>query len=114
VIQLAANKREFMQNEKYNGWTNYETWLFNLWHDDAFTDDAQSAWDDADGDEEKATDALAQVIESFADEVTTQDTPTVGFIADIINAALRQVNFREIAAHYIAEVDRDTTETNAA
>jgi hypothetical protein len=27
-----------MNRREYNGWTNYETWLVNLWYGDVFTD----------------------------------------------------------------------------
>jgi hypothetical protein len=100
-----------MQKNTYNGWYNYETWLFNLWHDDAFTEEAQECWKDAEADstftrEENAAFALAERIESFSDEVTMADAPTTGFIADILSAAMQEVNFHEIAEHYIADVDK--------
>lgn len=101
-----------MQKNPYNGWYNYETWLFNLWHDDAFTDDAQTVWDDAKADdtfsrEENATIALAQSIESFADEVTFERVPETGFLADLVNGARQEINFYEIAKHYIGEIEKE-------
>jgi hypothetical protein len=97
-------------DKKYNGWTNYETWLFNLWHDDAFGDQAQEAWDEAEADdtfsrEENAALALADSISSFADEFI--EVPESGFLADITRSAMQEINFHEIAQHYIIDVDKE-------
>ena len=27
-----------MERREYNGWTNYETWLVNMWYGDIFAD----------------------------------------------------------------------------
>ncbi len=104
-----------MQNTPYNGWYNYETWLFNLWHDDAFTDDAQECYDEAGAcdtftREENAAFALADRIEAFCDEVTLENAPNTGFLADIVRASIQEVNFHEIAQHYIEECDKESEE----
>ena len=98
-----------MNRQECNGWTNYETWLANLWFDDAFSDDADTALEraaeDTDGTEIKAeaVRALAETIEEAIVAATTEETsiPESGFVADILNAALREINYREIAEHYI-------------
>ena len=101
-----------MQNTPYNGWHNYETWLFNLWYDNAWEDDAQRCWDEAEADdtftrEENAAFALKDSIEGFAEEFATEGVPEAGFIADLVRASMQEVNFLEIAKHYIAEVERE-------
>jgi hypothetical protein len=99
-----------MQTDKtYNGWTNYETWLFNLWHDDCFTEEAQECYNDAEADdtfskEENATIKLADSIEAYAEEFTFMDAPEKGFLADLVTAAMQQINFYEIAEHYINDI----------
>ncbi|NDC23223.1 MAG: hypothetical protein EBZ49_03705 [Proteobacteria bacterium] len=92
-----------MTNEKYNGWTNYETWNFNLWFDDCFTEQAQEFLDDCEGGKDEATRKLASYIEDYADEVL--EIPKTGFLADMASAALREVNFEEIAEHYIDDCE---------
>ena len=106
-----------MHNDtKYNGWTNYETWLCNLHYDDFFTDQAQEAWESAEANEtfpreENAAIALKEVIESTVEEFT-QESLSGGqqnaFVNDLVNSALREVNYYEIAKNYILEVEKET------
>lgn len=92
-----------MTNEaKYNGWTNYETWNCNLWFDDAFTEDAERILADCDNDKDEAISQLADYIESTVEEYKPE-VPN-GFFGDIMSAAMREVNFREIAEHYINDI----------
>ena len=100
-----------MTNDKtYNGWTNYETWNCNLHFDDCFTEQAQEIYDEAEeGDiltrDEQATADLADYIEEYVQE----STPTMsegGFFEDVMKAAVQQVNWYEIAKHYILDVEK--------
>jgi hypothetical protein len=98
-----------MNKKEYNGWYNYETWLCNLWYDDAFSEDARQVWDDSDGDDtfskkENATLALEDVIKSIVEETASEGIPESGFAADLINAALSEINYYEIAEHYIDDI----------
>lgn len=101
---------------KYNGWTNYETWLCNLHYDDFFTEQAQEAWDESETNEtftrdENAVIALKDIIESTVDEFTQESlsgSQSNAFVADLVNSALREVNYYEIAKAYIVEVDKET------
>lgn len=95
---------------EYNGWYNYETWLANLHFDDAFRDDAESIladcideFSDAETIRSEATEHLAAAIK----EVITDCTPENqnGLAQDFINAGLREINYEEIANHYIADRD---------
>lgn len=108
-----------MLHNQYNGWTNYETWLFNMWFDDAFTEEAQEHYNDAEDDEtftkeENAALSLADYIESYAEEFIGESIPKqAGFVADLINASLSEINYHEIAKHYLADVDKDENEEEA-
>ena len=102
-----------MTKKEYNGWFNYETWLFNLWHDSAFTDYAEECYSNAEADstftgEENATFALSDQIKDFSEEMLPEEImPKNGFLSDLIGAGLQEINFHEIAKHYIDCVEKE-------
>jgi len=83
-----------MSDTKYNGWTNYATWRVNLeMFDDYRVYDSSLLEDDY---------ALGQHLKDSA-EVYIEDTSTEGLARDYALAFLQDVNWREIAAHLIAD-----------
>ena len=104
------------QDNKYNGWTNYETWLANLWYDNLWEDVAQDAWNSSDNAddctrEENAAFTLSNQIEADIEEMISQQIPKEnGFVQDLVNSTLREINYLEIAKAYISEVDKDESE----
>lgn len=92
-----------MEKREYNGWYNYETWLANLWYGDYLQDLANEGEQlDADMIETIVTEMLADAGE----------LPETGFAADLMNAALREVNWEELAAH-IEVVEEESEEEDA-
>jgi hypothetical protein len=90
-------------SEGYNGWTNYPTWAINLWlsNDEELYEQANEIVRDA-----GSRYNCAQALEAFADELNElAGTPTEGFPADIYGWALGQVDWREIAEHWIEDND---------
>lgn len=114
-----------MERKEYNGWTNYETWAVNLWIDNS--ESAFNEW------HERARERWTEGVEPFDWETTTganwpdqreraisrlasdiqeqheQDASDMldascGVFADLLNAALSEVNWREIAEHMIDAV----------
>lgn len=83
-----------MNRREYNGWTNYETWLVNMWYGDIFADMA-----------DHGENVTADYIQSFVEEMLESDgaLPQYGFAADIMNAALREVDWDDLAEHYALE-----------
>lgn len=96
----------------YNGWSNYETWCVNLWLTNEqgsynfCRDLAQGCWRDAEASKTfsrkeqaalDAADCLKQFINDSQPEVT-------GMFRDLLNAALSEVDWHEIAEHFIADV----------
>jgi hypothetical protein len=97
----------------YNGWSNYETWCVNLWIENdqgmySFAQDqAAEAWEAAA--DESTTDrkvvATRQVADALKDTFEN-DMPNVsGVWADLINAAMGEVDWDEIAQPYVDEVE---------
>lgn len=91
--------------ERYNGWTNYETWNASLWmdNDDGYwRNSAENAMRDAGYDKDAATLELACEMEDVHEDAM----PAVeGMYADLLGAAMSRINWYEIAKHYIDEVD---------
>jgi hypothetical protein len=97
----------------YNGWKNYETWNVNLWIDN---EQGSQEWlrenaieclqnaIDEDSNEPKldASIALADRIEEMIEEFVPEVT---GLYADLLNAALREVDYREIAEAALRDID---------
>lgn len=81
-----------MNNEKHNGWTNYETWAVNLWlsNDQA----SQEYWRAQAGRGRHAHDLADQLKEGV-----TEQAPDIGcsLYSDLLQAALDEVNWKEVA-----------------
>jgi hypothetical protein len=90
----------------YNGWTNYETWVVNLWIDNE--QGMQEYW------QEQAAECLAGQDDSVADATWRVEDlmqewygearaacHTPGVFGDLLQAALSEVNWRELARHYV-------------
>ena len=77
-----------------NGWTNKETWLVNLWLGDTLCADMEDGFD-----------ITAEYIEEMVDEMASAalEDGANGFITDLLNCALGEINYREIADHYKVE-----------
>lgn len=83
-----------MADNRYNGWTNYETWLANLWIGEACADLSEDF--DLSTDELDSGNA-AESIKQWFEELFLADAPESGFMADAINGAVGAVNWQEIA-----------------
>ncbi len=89
-------------DEKYNGWTNYETWCAHLWmtNDESSYHAARaivSDWmtSDMEAPESRAADSLR---EWWADQ---NDPGFAGsFVSDMLSAAMDRINWHEIVAAF--------------
>jgi hypothetical protein len=108
-----------MADEEYNGWTNYETWCVNLHIDN--TQSSQEEWQqeaaaalevaredleavsDVPFDDFKVREEAIHVLRRvMQDEFCGDNAPELpGFYGDLLRAALSEVNWHEIARHYI-------------
>ena len=91
---------------KYNGWNNYETWLCNMWFDNFdFTDDLEMFESCESNDD--VLDTIENYIESLITdfvECSITDGAMHGFIQDMLNSAMSEIDYREIAEHYVQDV----------
>ena len=80
----------------YNGWTNKETWLVNLW-----------LGADLEIDQESSTEITADYVEELVESFLDSDALQYGFARDLLNCALGEINYAEIAAHYAREEEEE-------
>jgi hypothetical protein len=103
---------EVMERKEYSGWTNWETWNCKLWIDS--DEGSQGYWretavqtlrrntDGADVGIDQAVHELAEILEASMDEqAESMLASQSGFIADLVNVGLQEVNYHEIARSLI-------------
>jgi hypothetical protein len=101
-----------MAGEKYQGWTNRETWAVALWIDndreayESWMTEARELADRAAGGGLPARCELADRMEATFDDdaESISDRLTDGPWIDLINTALNRVSFHELADHYLGKV----------
>jgi hypothetical protein len=116
-----------MSDKTYNGWTNYETWCVGVWIDNdepiyrEVTALAQETWDESGGlsayakftgneifdREQKATYTLSDALKKKFEDEKPEMGATVW--ADLLDCALDEVNWKELAEHFLENVDKTET-----
>lgn len=114
-------------DKTYNGWKNYETWNAKLWMDNDegsyryWCERADEAYGNAEAsqnftrEEQAALDLADQLEQEFDDDAEENGMlPKLnGMYADLMNAALSEINWHEIAEHMIADVDKSADDDEA-
>lgn len=79
----------------YNGWTNYATWLVNVWTDGddeivrISSDVGVSLYD------------RAQRLKEYVQETYLEDIDTkTGLVTDLLMSVFQDVNWKELVEHY--------------
>ena len=76
---------------KYNGWKNKETWLVNVWFGDYLTElESEGVL--------ISEDMLREMVEEMVESVKLD-----GFLSDILNCSLGEIDYREIVEAYNIE-----------
>ena len=101
-----------MKNEKYNGYTNYETWAVALWVDNdqgtsEYRDElALNALRENDNNKIAASDTLAPILaEWITGENSPWPLPTEGLAADLCR--VDKVNWHELAETWLEDYDNE-------
>jgi hypothetical protein len=110
-----------MSDKTYNGWTNYETWVVNLWMDNE--EGSHDYWlgiasyiyrHEAEEQKHfsKMEDAVAILAEQLKedheekkDDILEDAQLNASVWADLLGSALCEVNWREIAEHLLENVE---------
>ena len=92
-----------MNNEKYNGWTNYETWVINICVDNdeeiyLTMRDIINSYDWT-----GKTYELSKVLQEWYDKKVEKLGLENGVMHDLLTGALSAVNWYELADHYITD-----------
>lgn len=112
-----------MANQEYNGWTNYETWCVNLWlgndqgSDEYWRERAQTAWDESETETsftraERATLTLSDSLKDEIEQGASERISDASLYSDLLSAAISEVNWYEIAEHFISDVDQTCEESD--
>jgi hypothetical protein len=80
--------------EKYNGWTNRETWLANVWGFAEYDTDELEAYRDNPY-------ALSKELESRVEEMLPE---VDGFVSDLLSGALARIDYYELADTMLADL----------
>lgn len=99
-----------MSDKKYNGWSNYETWLVNLWFDNEeygqdmlrqFAKDSIYCAELHGRDRDNAVYECSKMIQN---EVEEHIPEVEGMFSDLLQSALQEVNWHEIAEHIVDDM----------
>jgi hypothetical protein len=95
----------------YNGWRNYETWVVvKLWIDNEegdyrywreATQEAIAAQDEDETPEERGRNAAYELSKRLKAEINESAPEMSGMFADLLNSAIQEVDFEEIASAMI-------------
>jgi hypothetical protein len=108
-----------MNDQTYNGWANYETWLVGLWLDndagsyEYWRDQAEEHWREAPSTEEvkKGTWSRENATKyNLADQIKEEiedNTPlsNAGLYTDLLNGALSEVRWDEVAENFMSNIE---------
>jgi hypothetical protein len=99
-----------MNDKSYNGWSNYETWAVNLWLDNSEGDQellrefAEQCIRDAEldgSDRDHAAYECSRMIREYVEESMPE---LDGMFSDLLQSALSEVNWLEIAGHIVDDM----------
>jgi hypothetical protein len=116
-----------MEEKKYNGWKNYETWAVVLWLENEQA--SAEYWREQAEEHCRTAPRCRQVLQGYwsAEEAATfnladqikeelenaSPLPDAGLFTDLLNAALWEVDWQEVAESFLEEFKPFNTEPQA-
>jgi hypothetical protein len=98
-----------MENNTYNGWRNRETWLVPLWWNECPIESIEADT------KEEATEVLAEQLEGLFNELLDEcNIPSCSLIADLLGGATSRIDWREIAEHWVEDIELNLPEEDEA
>lgn len=97
-------------NNRYNGWANYETWLYVL-HVDNDSDNQECVLEAARVASETPC-PVAELGDQLKNDLNDAiaDKELDGLLGDLLNAAAESINWYEVATHFLEAVEEETKE----
>ena len=105
-----------MVDNTYDGWTNWETWLTNVWMDNdqkLYEYYGNMARKEVLKDKNSATYKLSLTLRKQFEEWMPEmvGSHIGGLYLDLLNGAMREINWHEIAGHLIERVEEEENYT---
>lgn len=104
-----------MSTDKYNGWSNYETWVVKLWIDNEegsynyWRERAQEVANEYGKEDSDGKQTLATELQEQHEEAQPE---TRGVFADLLGHAMGRVDWWEIAENMLDDVEPEATDTD--
>lgn len=108
-------------NAKYNGWTNYNTWVIAMFLDGNYGDYddkiyyremALEYYDIAA--EDRGAYELSKAIEESLEELASEITETAGIFADLLTHAMGWVDWYQLAENILLDIEEEAHRSEAS
>ena len=104
LVKIPNNGETITIDDTYNGWTNKETWLVNVWLNNDYDlykyylgrlNDSYGGF---------ISDIIHELQEIVYDIVREDRPATNGLAYDLLQSSLNVINYKELAEHYIDDI----------
>jgi len=93
-----------MNHQEYNGWYNYETWLFDIhFSPDDFKEEIEELRREIPNGSIRQRILLSEHLSNWFDEYIDGQIKESGFLTALLNSAASEVNFDDIAETWLSK-----------